>query len=172
MTKPPVNQRHLPVSDNATITMPLPDFRRAEKEYDRAMREGNPHLGVADLPPELEKIQDALQNALRIVGFAVGNLNPESVYNWPHRAVDALGAFLKESPNPELQTQGIELCAFAKECAEIAIFRSKRRAAAEAYLQQGGAAGDSVVVDHETQESVSESTKGLTSDSESVESSA
>lgn len=64
---------------------------------------------LADVSGTTKQIHDALHNALKIVQFAVGNLAPEIVAGWPHRAladvanaIDTLPAMdthIKEVPN-------------------------------------------------------------------------
>jgi len=80
----------IPVSNNATITMSIDDFRNLEKELDQLRAEIAKHLDVPLPGPQAgdPEVIDSFYSAMEIVRFAVGNLNPESYRGWP---TDALG---------------------------------------------------------------------------------
>lgn len=140
----------IPISNNATVTIPLADYMRLERDF-TALRAKITELQQevagakrSRIPTDDEDAITAFRHAMAVVSFAVGNLPPEAHPGWPHEDLTALADLLLQhaetSPDPDQSTYGITLREFAREAAGIERFRSDRRAAAQYQLEH--ATGD------------------------------
>jgi hypothetical protein len=123
----------LPVSDTATVTMSMHDYRKIERDRE-ALEERIQELEAAGSaaqpePADIERWRRALQMAAPIVQYAVGNLNPESHRDWPAGELWALGELLPELfPNDaDVQSLAITFRQFAAEAEDYDDFREHRR---------------------------------------------
>ena len=126
-------------SDGATVQLSLHDFRQVERQLDE-LRDQLQKARQQPAPQPVEQhtnvALEALQSALEVVQFAVGNLPPETTRRWPFGALEALAKQLDilYPHDPDTQTLGITLRQFAGECAQVAEFRGARREIAKAVL--------------------------------------
>lgn len=129
----------LPISDQATIQLPLHDLRRIEREFD-ALREQvatSLQAGPAqDIPELTRKLEEALCAAVPIVGFAIGLLNPESYPGWPHDKLQRVAQLLPEvlPTMDDVQAVALTWQDVARSAAEIDAYRVRRYRAAEAIV--------------------------------------
>ena len=77
------------LTDSATVTMAITDFRAAEAEIDKLRAENVELQKARAVPadPSLDPVADlrtVLAATLPIVQFAVGHLDPATVKDWPH----------------------------------------------------------------------------------------
>ena len=135
----------LPISDNATITMSMHDYRALERAHEILQERINAleKNGVRTTEPAAAATWgQALRAALPVVQFAVGNLNPESVRDWPADSLRLLAAKMFElfPDDADRQSMAITFREFAKEAAKLERFRSRRLEAAKEVVVDGAAA--------------------------------
>ncbi len=127
----------IPVSDQATVTIPLADLRRLDHEFDKKQTEKKTSAPVMPETKAIAQLRERLEAALTVVGFAIGNFNPESTYGWPYEAVEQLGKALQKDSDQPVRTFGITVEQFSRECLEIEGLRAERRVAAQEILAKG-----------------------------------
>jgi hypothetical protein len=130
----------LPISNTATVTMTIHDYRQIEKVVEdlraqvEVLRGRRPQVEGSEAASDLSAALDA---ALPIVQFAVGNLNPESTKGWPHKSVEQLGlliATMYGEFDSDRATLAITLREFAREARDIEGYRQRREDAAHEVL--------------------------------------
>lgn len=129
------------VGNSATVKLSFHDFRRIEKEMAK-LKEENTRLrkgAVTTVDENSDPVRDlsiALRAAIPVVQFAVGQLNPESVKNWPHEALRLLSEHMATiyADNADSVSMAITFSEFAAECKQIDEFRAERTVAAEEIL--------------------------------------
>lgn len=137
-----------PISDTATITMSIHDFRHIERFVDELRAQINTlrarETPVRDADETTADLIAALDAALPIVQFAVGNLNPESVRGWPYDAVQQLSALIAHlfPENSDRQSLAVTLQQFAKEAVEVEALRIERLRVAHEVLSTSAEADD------------------------------
>lgn len=143
----------LPVSDTATITMTMHDFRKLERDreaLEARIAELETAGGAAQpAPADTERWRLALQMALPVVQYAVGNLNPESYRDWPAGELWALAELLPElfPGDPDVESLAIVFREFATQAEDLDDFRAERREAAAAVLAPIDAADSTEAAD-------------------------
>lgn len=129
----------LPISQDATVQLPLHDLRRIEREFD-ALREELATRAktspVQDIPEHTRQLEDALRAAVPIIGFAVGLLNPETYRGWPHAELQRVAELLpKVLPTlDDVAAVSLTWIDTARTAAETDVFRVRRYEAAKAIL--------------------------------------
>jgi len=156
----------MPVSDSATITMPIKDFRAAEAEIDslrdailqmrkrgRSASTTSTENPSADGDPAWDT-KALIDSALPIIQFAVGHLDPATVRNWPHVNLVAVANLIDRlcPDDANLRSLAIEFRTFSNEAARLDRFRADRYEAAAATIasatvQLSDGQNDSVEVD-------------------------
>lgn len=130
----------LPISDTATVTMTMHDFRKLERDREAleariAELESDSHT-PAETSPDVARWRQALQDALPIIQYAVGNLNPESYRDWPAGELWSMSDHLVDlfPDDADLQSLAITFKQFAAEAEDLDDFRAERRTAAVAVM--------------------------------------
>lgn len=125
---------HIPTSDSATVTLPLSDWRRLERELNdlrtRVQEPAKAWLSAPAPAPDAQKAldADALSFALELVQFAVGNLPPQSVRGWPVEALRRFADLIVDlCPNTHTELLAQEFYRFADEIDAVEKFRNIRR---------------------------------------------
>lgn len=129
-----------------TMTIPYQTFETMKKQIDSLMVE-NQSLKKRPLPgkasSDVNDLRAALKAALPIVQFAVSNLNPESVLEWPHEQLASLGTLLRETTDdPHLLEMATTFHYQAEHAADVDAFRAKRLADASALFPSAGGGAD------------------------------
>jgi len=136
----------IPVSNAATVTMTIDDFRKAEAELD-SLREQVKALSMRPVTSNTvtdARLTAAFSSAMEVVRFAVGNLNPESYRGWPTEALEQLAQAIDElyPDDPNWQSTAIAFRELAGDAIEADTIRVRREEAAEAVAtaiaQSGG----------------------------------
>ena len=85
---------------------------------------------LADNSGTTQQLHDAFHEALKIVQFAVGNLAPETVVGWPHKALVAVADAIEKIPGVDLHISEVppEWRNFARNAAGFEEFRKRRDA--------------------------------------------
>lgn len=133
----------LPLSDSATVTMGIKDFRAAEAEIDRLrventeLRKNRVTTGSSEQVDPVRDLKALLDASLPIVQFAVGHLDPATVRDWPHTQLIAVATMIERlyPDDANLGSLAIEFRTFASEAARIAEFRAERYRAAAAHVE-------------------------------------
>ncbi len=142
----------LPLTDSATVSMSIRDFRAAENEID-SLRAENVDLrknGVAvTSDPTLDPVRDLralLDAALPVIQLAVGNLDPATVIGWPHNDLVTVADLIERiyPGDVNLQSLAIEFRTFAHEAKRINKFRAERHKAAVDHVEAAEASEDAV----------------------------
>lgn len=129
--------QHLINDPNATVTVALASYQALMDELDRLRAELQYRMpAAAPTDDATGRAREALEHALGIVQFAVGNLDPRTVRGWPIADVTALSNHIEAAlPNyPHADVLAITLREFAKEAAEVDRFRHDRQDAAKKLL--------------------------------------
>ena len=124
------------MSDDPTITIKLTAYEamrdagkaaheeamQFRKELDAA------RLTNADDSGMTKQLYDAFHQAMKIVQFAVGNLNPETIVGWPHEALTSVATALETIPGIERHLTELpdDLRRFAQHAAALEHFRKER----------------------------------------------
>jgi hypothetical protein len=110
----------------ATITLDLVEWethatklKNLENEIARLRSE--PPKELAILSPDTANFSDIIRAGLDIARFAVSNLDPEFVRNWPWRSLEAFATGLEHTPGLTVTELEVPLIfrRFAQECAQL-----------------------------------------------------
>ncbi len=122
----------MPLSDSATVTMCIRDFRATEAEIDRLRAEASDlrKTPVQSAEPSLlfQEFRELLDAALPIIQLAVGQLDPATVQGWPYVELERIaGMIVNVYPDDaNLQSLAIEFRTFAAEARRVFEFRVAR----------------------------------------------
>lgn len=85
-------------------------------------------LTDADGSGMTKNLFDAFHQAMKIVQFAVGNLNPETIAGWPHEALTNVAGYLESIPGIERHLTELpdDLRRFASQAASLENWRRER----------------------------------------------
>jgi hypothetical protein len=124
----------LPTSDSATVTVLLRDWTHIEREFEllrKQLKQATANT-TAVVPIEAQAVLAALESALPIVQFAVGNIPPESVRGWPVASLTTLADQLKAlfPDDADRQSMVIAFREVAADAVDIDKFRARRTEAA------------------------------------------
>jgi hypothetical protein len=124
------------MADEPTVNVPLSTYDKLrddlrttqaknyelEKSLAAAQLVGGDTTGVPQL------LHDAFHDAIKIVQFAVGNLDPQTVVGWPHAAVMKIADAIEKIPGVDrhVAEMPIELREFAKNAAGFEAYRKER----------------------------------------------
>jgi hypothetical protein len=121
------------MADGPVINIPLADFdklRDSNKASQTRIYELEKQLAAAKLGDDAiaKTLFDAFHDAITIVQFAVGNLDPATVSGWPHEAVARIADAIEKIPgmDPHKAELPPELRYFASVAKGLEDFRRER----------------------------------------------
>jgi hypothetical protein len=124
------------MADEPTVNVPLStydklrdDLRTTQaKNYELEKSLAAAQLSGGDTTGVPQLLHDAFHDAIKIVQFAVGNLDPATVVGWPHAAVMKIADAIEKIPGVDrhVSEMPIELREFAKNAAGFEAFRKER----------------------------------------------
>ena len=117
-----------------TVTVKLSDFDRLRDELKQAQTRGYElekqltAARLADGSGTTQLLHDAFHSAIKVVQFAVGNLDPQTVVGWPHKALAEVAAAIEKIPGVDIHVREMpdELRHFARLAAGYEEFRKER----------------------------------------------
>jgi len=129
----------LPTSDSATVTVLLRDWTHIEREFEllrKQLRQATDNNAPV-VPMEAQAVLAALESALPIVQFAVGNVPPESVRGWPTASLAALAEQIMTlfPDDADRQSLAITFREVAAHARDIDQYRAHRTEAAVRVLE-------------------------------------
>lgn len=123
---------------NATVNVSLASYQALLDELEKLRTELLAQRQQPSAPTDTDAAhaRAALERALAIVQFAVGNLDPRTVRGWPVEDVTALANLIEAAlPNyPHADVLAITLREFAGEAADVDRFRRDREKSAQKIL--------------------------------------
>jgi hypothetical protein len=122
------------------INMPLSEWQEMQSKLARAQKENGElerkarDLERSDPTGRIDRLVEALDDALEIARYAVANLDPATVRGWPFKTLRALGERLRDIPGATADhTQiGAEFVSFSHEAETLENERVERDALARA----------------------------------------
>jgi len=124
------------MADEPTVTVPLStydklrdDLRTTQaKNYELEKKLAAAQLSGGDSSDVPQLLHEAFHDAIKIVQFAVGNLDPQTVAGWPHAAVMKIADAIEKIPGIDrhVSEMPIELREFAKLAAGFEMYRKER----------------------------------------------
>lgn len=116
-----------------TVTVPLSTYDKLRdelkqlqsKNYELEKQLNAAKLGDSDVA---KRLHDAFHDAMKIVQFAVGNLDPATVAGWPHEALTAVAVAIETIPGIDRHVSELpeELRAFASVAKGLEEWRRER----------------------------------------------
>lgn len=124
----------------ATVTMPIEQYESmreaavaATKQIAQLTKDLALEREACDASGRITELTKALNSALEIVGFAVGNLSPEVIKRWPYNALRVVAGGISHMPlvTPREQEMMAEMLKFATEAEQ---WENKRNREGEKYV--------------------------------------
>lgn len=124
----------------ATITMPIEQYESmresalsATKQIEKLTSDLALERECGDPSGRITELTKALNSALEIVGFAVGNLSPEVIKRWPYNALRVVAGGIAHLPlvTPREQEMMAEMLKFATEAEQ---WENKRNREGDKYV--------------------------------------
>ncbi len=128
------------MSNTATVTMPIEQYEAmrtaqvaASKQIEQLQKDLAIERECSDPSGRITELTKALNSALEIVGFAVGNLSPEVIKRWPYNALRVVANGISHLPlvTPREQEMMAEMLKFATEAEQ---WENKRNRDGERYV--------------------------------------
>lgn len=122
------------MSNDVTVSIPMATYDRLRDDLREAQNEQQKlkielaAAKIADNSGVTKLLFDAFHQSIKVVQFAVGNLDPQTVAGWPHAAVVAIADAIETIPGIDQHVAEMppELRAFAQSCASYEEFRKER----------------------------------------------
>ena len=108
-----------------TVTVKLVDYDRLREELREAQNDVHKlrvevnAAKLGDLSGTTKMLHDAFHETIKVVQFAVGNLDPQTIAGWPHKALVAIAAAIETIPGIDQHVAEMpgELRSFARSAA-------------------------------------------------------